>query len=85
MYVNKTGIVNNGKVNTISGKLKIVMKTSRITIDNTINIINTDNTSDASVKIAPLNKNSCNLDKYFSGTILSIINAMLFTILNFIN
>ncbi len=39
----------------------------------------------ASVKIAPLSKNSCNFDKYFSGTTLSIINAKLFNILNFID
>jgi hypothetical protein len=38
----------------------------------------------ASLKIAPLSKNSWNLDKYFSGTILSKNIAKSLIILNFI-
>ena len=38
----------------------------------------------ASVKIAPLSKNSCNLDNYFSGIILSNNIAKSLIILNFI-
>ena len=46
-------------------------------------IIKTAETLLASVKIAPLSKNSWNLDKYFSGTILSKNTAKSVIILNF--
>ena len=47
-------------------------------------VIMTAKTSDGSVKIAPLSKNSWNLDKYFSGIILSNNIAKSLIILNFI-
>lgn len=77
--------MKKGEINIETGKLKnvntIISKISEIII----NIIKTANIVEASVKIDPLNKNSWNTDKYFSGTLLSrnIVKSLI--ILNFMN
>ena len=78
------GIINKGKINSDIGKLNILIIKAKIISEITIKIITIAKNLDTSVKIAPLNKNSCNLDKYLSGTILSTTDASSFTILNFI-
>lgn len=63
--------MKNGNINTDNGKLKIVIVNVKAISDTAMTIIRIAKTLLASVKIAPLSKNSCNLDKYFSGTLLS--------------
>ena len=84
IYVKRPGTTKNGRISTDAGKSNtdIASTKSKSAIKKKITSI--AKTLLASVKIAPLSKNSCNLDKYFSGTILSIINAKSSIILNFI-
>ena len=77
-------MIKNGNINTDNGKFKIDEVNVRAISPTKMKIIKIDNTLLASVKIAPLSKNSWNLDKYFSGTILSKNTAKSFIILNFI-
>ena len=75
--------MNNGKINMETGKFIATTVNAKTVSLNKMKIINIDNIIDASVKIAPLSKNSWNLDKYSSGTILSKTNAKSLIILNF--
>ena len=81
----RPGTTKNGKINTDTGSAKIVTVNARTISATKMKIIIIAKTLLASVKMAPLNKNSWNLDKYFSETILSITYAKSFIILNFIN
>lgn len=84
MYVKRPGIVKNGKVNTDRGKFKSADAIAKAISLTKMKITSMAKTLLASVKMAPLSKNSCNLDKCFSGTILSKNIAKSFIILNFI-
>jgi hypothetical protein len=63
--------MKNGNINTDKGKLKTVIVNAKAISSVKMKIIIIAKTLLASVKIAPLSKNSCNFDKYFSGTLLS--------------
>lgn len=76
--------MKNGRINNDTGKFKISNVTVKVVSLAKMKIIMIAKTLLASVKIAPLSKNSCNLDKYFSETILSKNTAKSSIILNFI-
>jgi hypothetical protein len=65
------------------GKLIIVTVNINAISLTEMKIISMAKTLLASVKMAPLSKNSCNLDNCFSGIILSINIAKSLIILNF--
>lgn len=79
-YVKRPGIVKRGKINTENDKFRIVNVNAKANSLATMKIMSMAKTLIASVKMDPLSKNSCNLDKYFSRTILSknIANHQLF-------
>lgn len=76
--------MNKGKINSETGKFSIVTVSANANSLTNMNIISIAKTLLAPVKMAPLSKNSCNLDNYFSDTILSINIAKSSIILNFI-
>ncbi|MCI7427893.1 MULTISPECIES: hypothetical protein [Methanobrevibacter] len=75
--------MKNGKINKENDKLKRIIRVTRKVSITVITIISIDKTLLASVKIAPLNKNSLNLDKYASEILLSKNKATSSIILNF--
>jgi hypothetical protein len=83
IYVKSPGIRKNGKINTEIGKFKAINVKVKATSEIIKKIIRIAKTLLASVKIAPLNKNSCNLDKCFSEILLSKNIVRLSIILNF--
>ena len=85
-YVKRQGIEKKGKINTDTGRFINVNVNVNVNAISEImmKIIIIAKTELDSVKIDPLNKNSCNLDKCFSGRIFSKNIAKLSIILNFI-
>ncbi|WP_231483717.1 hypothetical protein [Methanobrevibacter sp. YE315] len=83
-YVKSPGIMKNGKINTDTGKFRILNINAKTISLAKMKITSITKTLLASVKIDPLSKNSCNLDKYFSGTIVSKNTVKSSIILNFI-
>ena len=77
-------MMNNGKISIDSGRFRIVNVNANAISLAKMKIISIAKTLLASVKMAPLSKNSCNIDNCFSGIILSKNIAKLFIILNFI-
>ncbi|WP_294006073.1 hypothetical protein [uncultured Methanobrevibacter sp.] len=78
-----TGTIKNGKITSEIGKLKSIDTiTRKISVDR-MKITNIAKTLLAPIEIAPLNKNSLNLDKYISGMILSKNKAKSSIILRF--
>lgn len=63
--------MNSGRINIETGRFNIVSVNKRAISLTKMKITSMAKTLLASVKIAPLSKNSSNLDKYFSGTIFS--------------
>ena len=77
-------MMKNGKINTDTGRFRRANVNVRATSLAKMKITSMAKTLLAAVKMAPLSKNSWNLDKYFSGIILSKKTANSFIILNFI-
>ena len=73
----------NGNINIAHDRFKSVNVTAKTISLTKMKIMSTAKTLLASVKIAPLSKNSCNLDKYFSEILLSKNIVKLLIILNF--
>jgi hypothetical protein len=82
--VKRPGITKNGKINSDTGKFRTANVNAKTISEIIMKITIIAKTLVASVKIAPLSKNSCNLDKYFSGIVLSKNIAKSSIILNFI-
>ena len=77
-------MTKSGKINTEAGKFRIVNVNVKAISLTKMKIMSIAKTLLASVKMAPLSKNSCNLDNCFSGIILSNNIAKSSIILNFI-
>ena len=78
------GMTKKGKINTEAGRFRSVNVNVKAISATEMNIMSIAKTLLTSVKIAPLSKNSCNLDKCFSGIIFSKNIDKSLIILNFI-
>lgn len=72
--------MKNGNINIENGKLKRVNAITRKISVTRMKIMIIDKTLLASVEIEPFSKNSFNLNKYFSGTLLSKNKAKLLVV-----
>ena len=65
-YVKSIGIEKNGRIKRDTSWLRNTIAIAKAISETRMKIMSMAKTLLASVKMAPLSKNSCNLDKYFS-------------------